>query len=55
MKRKWKTKTPKKAIENYLKFCGGLTISENRKEKAKQTLNNIYGLKSKEDSNKTNN
>lgn len=41
---KYKSKPPKKAIENYLDFCGGLTINgENRKTIAKKTLNTIYG------------
>lgn len=44
MVKKWKAKPPKKAIENYLDFCGGLTIhGENRKTIAKKTLNKIYG------------
>lgn len=55
MNRKWKTKSPKKAIENYLKFCGDSIKDIERRKKAKQMLNNMYGLKSKEDSNKTNN
>ena len=42
--KKYKSKPPKKAIENYLDFCGGLTINgENRKTIAKKTLNRIYG------------
>lgn len=51
MKRKYKSKPPKKSIDNLLKFYGaGFSITnapKERKEIIKQTLNNIYGGKLK--------
>lgn len=45
--KKYKSKPPKKAIENLLGFYGGgFTITnepKERKEVIKQTLNNVYG------------
>ena len=45
--KKYKSKPPKKAIENLLGFYGGgFTITnepEKRKAIIKQTLNNVYG------------